>query len=183
MSLLINLGEVPVEGQSIEREVEYSDILLPSDDGKILGSINCAGQIFVLDEKLARFEGTLTGKILRECVRCLTSFEEDLSQDCEIEFRQSPSFSVTDQPSKKIRKGKNTRKHASVVDDETEDEIDMYPIVDNQIDLLPALREHLILASPLQALCYENCAGLCQACGANLNEGICACCAPVTVSS
>ncbi|MCA9453234.1 MAG: DUF177 domain-containing protein, partial [Nitrospira sp.] len=51
------------------------------------------------------------------------------------------------------------------------------------IDLLPAIREQLILATPLQSLCNENCLGLCQVCGSNLNDGICGCCTPVTSSA
>jgi uncharacterized metal-binding protein YceD (DUF177 family) len=45
------------------------------------------------------------------------------------------------------------------------------------------LREYLILATPQHPLCQESCAGLCQVCGVNLNEGVCGCCSPVTASS
>ena len=181
MPLIINLVDIPSEGLPVECEVQSSEIALSSDDGKIIGSLNCTGQLFAADDHLANFQGTLTGKVLRECVRCLMSFGEDVSLPWDAEFRQSKPSSVVSMSSKKMKKG--GRRHDSAVDDEQENEIDTYPITDNQIDLLPGLREHLILATPLQPLCQENCEGLCQVCGANLNEGVCECHSPDTGSS
>lgn len=43
------------------------------------------------------------------------------------------------------------------------------------IDLLPHLREEMLLEQPLQVLCRPKCKGLCAHCGANLNEGSCKC--------
>ncbi len=181
MPLKINLVDIPSEGLPIEYEVKASEIALSSDDGKILGSLNCTGHVFVTDDHLANFQGTLTGKVTRECVRCLMNFEEDVSLPWDAEFSQTNQSSIVPVSSKKMKKG--SRRHDSALDDEHEKEIDTRPIIDNQIDLLPALREHLILAAPLQPLCDETCAGLCQVCGANLNEGVCGCCSPVMVSS
>jgi len=45
----------------------------------------------------------------------------------------------------------------------------------HEVDLGPALREHLILAAPEYPVCDESCRGLCAVCGANLNEGSCNC--------
>jgi len=51
-----------------------------------------------------------------------------------------------------------------------------FPIDHNhELDLSEAVRQHLLLALPLQALCRADCAGLCPRCGAVLNEGPCAC--------
>ncbi len=181
MPLLINLVDIPAEGLPIEYEVQGSEVGLSSDDGKIIGSLNCIGQVFAVDDYLANFQGMLTGKVSRECVRCLMSVEEEVSLSCDAEFRQLNQSSVVPVSSKKMKKG--SRRQGPVNIDDDEREIDTYPIMDNQIDLLPALQEHLILATPFQPLCDENCAGLCQVCGANLNEGVCGCCSPVTPSS
>lgn len=181
MSLLFNLLDIPAEGLQIEHEVLASEVALSSDDGTFNNSLNCVGQIFSTDEHLANFQGTLRGKVIRECVRCLMSFEEDISLFCDAEFRPLPQSFVMPVSSKKNKK--SSRRHDSEIEDEDEHAIDTYPIQDNQIDLLPALQEQLVLATPLQPLCGENCSGLCQVCGANLNEGVCGCCSPVTASS
>lgn len=181
MPLMINLVDIPSEGLPIECAVESSDIDLSAADGKILGSLSCIGHAFSSDDHLANFHGTLTGKVIRECIRCLMNFEEDVSLSLDAEFKQANQSLVVPLSSKKKNKG--SRRHDSAIDDEQENEVDTYPIIDNQIDLLPALREHLILANPVQPLCQESCAGLCQICGANLNEGVCGCCSPVADSS
>lgn len=43
------------------------------------------------------------------------------------------------------------------------------------IDLDPLVREQVLLALPMHAVCSEDCKGLCGTCGQNLNEGQCGC--------
>lgn len=40
---------------------------------------------------------------------------------------------------------------------------------DDQIDLVPAIRQELILRQPIQQLCEPNCPGLCEVCGKRLD--------------
>ena len=57
-----------------------------------------------------------------------------------------------------------------------------FEIVDNQLDLLPMVRELALLDAPEAPLCRPDCAGLCPVCGADLNETTCECVAPVVES-
>jgi uncharacterized protein len=43
------------------------------------------------------------------------------------------------------------------------------------IDLDPLVREQVLLALPMHAVCRDDCKGLCGQCGKNLNEGQCGC--------
>jgi uncharacterized protein len=43
------------------------------------------------------------------------------------------------------------------------------------VDLDELVREQILLALPSRHLCREECKGLCQTCGANLNEKECSC--------
>ena len=43
------------------------------------------------------------------------------------------------------------------------------------LDLTEAIRQYTLLAIPMKPVCYEDCAGLCQKCGQNLNQGSCDC--------
>ena len=56
---------------------------------------------------------------------------------------------------------------------------DAYPIVDDQLDLGPMVREALLLELPLAPLCRPDCQGLCPGCGVDRNHEVCACVAPV----
>ncbi len=181
MSYIINIGDLDAEGLPIEYEVQPSEIDLSTDDGEIAGSLTCLGHIFLIERNLANFQGSLTGKVIRECVRCLTRFEDNISLSLNAQFKESNHTSVEPVSSKRSKKG--GRRKNSEIEEEYENELDIYPIEEDQIDLLPVLREHLILATPLQTLCQESCSGLCQECGSNLNEGVCGCCSPVEPSS
>ncbi len=44
-----------------------------------------------------------------------------------------------------------------------------------KIDLDPIVREQVLLALPMDAVCKEDCKGLCPVCGQNLNERECSC--------
>ncbi|RMH15751.1 MAG: DUF177 domain-containing protein [Gemmatimonadetes bacterium] len=43
------------------------------------------------------------------------------------------------------------------------------------LDVLPALREEILLAVPNYVVCDDGCRGLCGGCGANLNDETCQC--------
>ena len=59
---------------------------------------------------------------------------------------------------------------------EAEDENDEYLLVtDNCIDIGEPIVEETILSIPSILLCSEDCKGLCQKCGKNLNSGNCGC--------
>lgn len=45
----------------------------------------------------------------------------------------------------------------------------------NNLDLLKAIEDAVILSLPMKPLCDENCKGLCPICGKNLNDGECDC--------
>jgi uncharacterized protein len=43
------------------------------------------------------------------------------------------------------------------------------------LDLTEVLRQYVITYQPMKPLCNANCSGLCQQCGANLNQRNCSC--------
>jgi len=92
------------------------------------------------------------------CRRCLTPVTVPVVFDLEEEFRPSIDL-ITGQ---------------AVPMEEGEDEAtrtDAHHI----LDLTEVVRQNLLLALPMSALCSPQCRGLCPACGANLNEGPCGC--------
>ena len=88
-----------------------------------------------------------------ECARCLAPV--------------SDSFSLS------LEKTVATREVLSDVD---EDRLDDYAIIENGfLDMDEQLMEQLEMEFPVRILCKEDCLGLCQRCGKNLNEGKCEC--------
>ncbi len=56
------------------------------------------------------------------------------------------------------------------------DEADVSDFVEDMVvDLSGLVREAIVLATPARIVCREECLGLCQLCGHDLNEGPCGC--------
>ena len=64
----------------------------------------------------------------------------------------------------------------SLLDGLDEDKLDDYVIIeDGFLDIDEQLLAQLEMEFPIRFLCREDCKGLCQRCGKNLNEGKCDC--------
>ncbi len=65
-----------------------------------------------------------------------------------------------------------------VVDEVYQDDVgddDAFQIEGDQIDMAPAVREHVMLELPAAPLCREDCAGICPVCGIDRNRSACEC--------
>lgn len=91
------------------------------------------------------------------CDRCLERFVTRLNSNYKATLKPRPQGSP-----------------GGEVELEREDlETDYYE--GDEIDLTPALQDQLLLAIPPKAVCREECRGLCQRCGQNLNLKTCKC--------
>ena len=61
---------------------------------------------------------------------------------------------------------------SEVCDEEAEG---AYKVINDRINLVPIVEEIITLNTPVSFLCKEDCKGICQKCGADLNEGDCNC--------
>lgn len=93
-------------------------------------------------------QGELESAAALECVRCLTETIVSLDFTLDELFYYPPQSA----PPGENRVGE-----------------------DGMIDLAPLVRELSLLSMPTKVLCREDCLGLCQECGANLNDGDCGC--------
>jgi len=91
--------------------------------------------------------GTIRVSLIGECARCL----DPLTSELEVDIQQLFVY-----PGNEIDA------------DDQDDEIGQ--LVDDYVDLEPALRDAVVLALPLAPVCREDCPGLCPECGARLEE-------------
>lgn len=96
--------------------------------------------------------GHVRGVAALSCRRCLTSTRHPLDEELILFYREG----------------------VSEVEAEAEE---VYPLPPRgqDLDLAPAVREHVLLAVPEFVICEEACRGFCARCGTNLNEGSCDC--------
>ena len=99
----------------------------------------------------------LSTDVKLNCSRCLNSFSHPLKLNFEEEY--FPTIDV-----------------ATGVKLPLPEEAGNFTIDEHHIlDLTEAIRQYSLLAIPMKPLCRGECAGLCQKCGKNLNEGDCDC--------
>jgi uncharacterized protein len=113
--------------------------------------------------------GVLAGTFVRQCVRCLTDYEDSAAIPFTAEYRggQAPMPQASGRVKPPV-----VRSSEDISPDEEED---VYPLAGDRLELSEMLREQIILATPMQPLCREDCRGLCPTCGQNLNERRCNC--------
>lgn len=102
-------------------------------------------------------QGSLKAEIPVDCSRCLMVFDYPLTIKLEDEY-----FPVIDV---------NSGTPLEIPDEPGSFTIDEHHI----LDLREAIRQNALLAIPMKPLCREDCAGLCQVCGKDLNEEQCDC--------
>ena len=163
-SLEISLSDIPSEGLRFSSVVTRMDLDLRAGDPEFHGDLDFSSQIHA-DTKEAWVNGQLQGVLQQECVRCLGLFEKVVAIPISACYR-SEDVSSTKEGSKR-----RNRDEARA----SEEDVDSYPILNCRFNLGEMLREQLILSIPIQALCRQQCQGLCQVCGQNLNQRQCGC--------
>ena len=158
-----HLTEVPDSGLSLACEVQPDELTLGPDDGRARGELSLSVEIAKAGTGLS-VTGVLTGSFLRQCVRCLTEYEDAVSLPFAVEYRheENPARGRPKSPGAEARELP-----------ELEDEV--YLFDGERLELAEMLREQVILTTPMQPLCHEDCQGLCPVCGQNLNERQCGC--------
>lgn len=93
-------------------------------------------------------------KYKTECARCLRPLDETFILD----FEKTVAIAGT------------------LENEDTDEVITEYIIIsENKLNLVPVTTEQLLFEFPSKHLCSENCLGLCQICGHDLNESDCGC--------
>jgi len=95
--------------------------------------------------------GTVSARFRTICVRCLCDFESDVTADVDGFYVEAGD------------------------DADLPEEQEREFIAEERIDLEPAIVQSLVLALPFAPVHAADCKGMCPGCGADLNEGTCAC--------
>ncbi|CCQ92373.1 conserved hypothetical protein [[Clostridium] ultunense Esp] len=103
-------------------------------------------------QRLVKMKGELRFDATLACSRCLKPLRESFTIPIQEYFAQKGDHLTTTLE---------------------EDEINRYS--GDEIDLLPPLKEWVLLSLPPYPLCSPDCKGLCPICGANRNEKECGC--------
>tara|TARA_Y100000590_G_scaffold441818_1_gene569092 strand:- start:355 stop:861 length:507 start_codon:yes stop_codon:yes gene_type:complete len=132
-------------GEKFEHDFTYE---MQSDINRVV-----KGKLFVMKTNYGfNVRANCFTNLKHTCGRCLESFESPL------EFSFSERFSKENHPTSE-----------STMKDDFRIE------VDGNIDVSQAIEQYLIIETPFNTVCSNDCKGLCQQCGANLNQDECSC--------
>jgi DUF177 domain-containing protein len=178
MGLLTPLvADITAEGLSLVGEATAEELGLTEADARLRGPLSVSLDLMQADEMIA-VTGVLEGTVIRECVRCLKEYDDPMAFSLRAAFaREGKEAKAGARQPKAVEPRKGHPASAKVeaqVAEEAEGD-DRYFYQGDHVELAPMLREHVILAAPMQPLCREECAGLCARCGKDLNEGPCQC--------
>ena len=152
-SFVLDLAQLPQGSSQARAEADATEIGLPASGwpGRVAGEFRVERN----GERLT-VRGRVRTVAWLECFRCLRGYE--LALDVPVELFAEHS-------------GTGSRR------DEAELERDDYMMFHNgrKLDLSEQVREALLLELPIAPHCREDCEGLCPRCGADLNDGPCAC--------
>jgi uncharacterized protein len=163
------------EIQELERHpIDFKEEFAPGaielgDEVRQAAVLKSAGRAQLVEERHGkhqiiqdiRLNGDLSTRLELACARCLEPVVLDVQRDFELLYRPQGADAG--------------REELSVT--AAEAEVSYYE--GEGVLLEDVLREQILLAVPLKAICKEDCKGLCPHCGKNLNAGQCSCEEPV----
>jgi uncharacterized protein len=170
----IHIKDVPEQGLILSCVVLPEELALSTDEGRFPGPLFLDVTVHEIEGGLSA-SGVLSGDVIRECVRCLNEYEEPLRISFDAQYRHPSQRrpGTARGSAKHVPEGPSSpRRRAESLDEE---DVDAYELAGERLDLADMLREQIILTSPMQPLCREDCLGLCPTCGRNRNEGFCNC--------
>lgn len=150
--LAINLRDLHQDRLQWDENVTDPAGVWPDIDARFTRPVRLSAEAQATPRGDVRVAGHLEAAVQVPCRRCLTEVEERLEIPLDLWFRREAS------------------------DLEAEEQA-VFALASDapELDLVPALREELLLAIPTYPLCAEDCAGLCPRCGARRAEQECNC--------
>jgi uncharacterized protein len=166
------IADIAAAGLSLSGEVTAEELGLSEADAVVRAPLAVTMDLAKADD-LISVTGVVEGTIVRQCVRCLKEYEDPLAFS--IRAAYAPEAKTAERRPKRVDPRKTRLVKVEVGEESEEDLDDQYHYQGDHVELAPMVREHVILAAPMQPLCKEDCAGLCASCGKDLNEGPCLC--------
>ncbi len=155
--LWIDIEDIGDEGLNVDFVKNPSYFDFRDRDFKIVKdvAINCT--LTRCDEVIYLNGQTFTSVELT-CSRCLDNFTDEISTEFSVEYLPEKGESSDKEKLELIESDLNISYYAG-----------------DKIDILPTVRDQILLSISIKPLCKENCLGLCPHCGQNLNIIKCNC--------
>ena len=162
--MIIRVEDIPAQGKQ-ESFLEEEGPLNERLGGETTNSgLHFSGPIQVrLDlsrtGRIVLVKSRVEARVRCTCARCLDPFALNLSSEFKMSLRPRPDPGLA--PPEGIELSREDL------------ETDFYE--GEEVDLSPLIQDQVLLTLPPKVICREDCRGLCQRCGKNLNREACQC--------
>lgn len=132
--------------KEINQHFKMDSFYFEGDEIRFASDVTIEGEV-VTEKDLIILQANVKAKLNLTCSRCLETFIYPIDIDIEERFTNDKTIS--------------------------NDEVLF--VEGDVIDITEITQNAIISSLPIQRLCKEDCKGLCQKCGTNLNYGTCTC--------
>ncbi|MGI8732227.1 MAG: YceD family protein [Pyrinomonadaceae bacterium] len=154
--MLVELGSLERQGGRFAHNYQPDELTLDDERVNLAAPPKIAGQIRRSGARLT-VEGEIEAEIRLECDRCLKPMQMPISSVFKIDYVTPAVY------------------HAEPAAELLEEDLALSVFDGEVIDVDEIVREQLLLTLPTQALCSDDCKGLCSSCGADRNLTQCNC--------
>ena len=154
--MIIELSSLDDNPRPVDLTIAGEEIDLDVEGAKVVGQVTARGEVA---KRIAQTDirGHIDATTVMDCVRCLQPVERPVSVDFEVAYVDPEHFAAD--------------KEKEVAADDLETDV----LESDTLDLKDVVREQILLDLPIQVFCSEDCKGLCEKCGGNLNLVTCNC--------
>jgi uncharacterized protein len=171
----ISLKDIPSEGIAIQANgtMDWVKAVIAKaahptahGEGLSIRDLEFDGNVQKLSEG-AFLRGGLAMTLNTSCDRCAESFAQQVRDDeVTCMLRQIEAGSG--------KRPRRTDHEGAKSESDTDDDLAVHWFKGPSFDIGDVILEYVVLAAPLRHLCRTDCKGICQVCGENLNESLCA---------
>jgi uncharacterized protein len=154
----IDLKDLAHEKLSFSSRFEPGVINLGSENVRQIGNLDWSASAERAGAEI-RISGKLDTTVELACSRCLDSARLQVSKPFDLFFRERDDAMFDED--EEVELHENDTRTAF--------------FTGTKLAIADILREQILLAVPMKALCKIDCKGLCPTCGTNLNSGSCGC--------
>ncbi len=154
--MIIDIGKIEDSVMPFRFSAEGSELDIDTPGFRLIGPTAVVGEVA---KHIGRIEvsGNIIGEAEVDCTRCLQPIRRTLNVDFDVDYLTDTALGSD---------GEVELQEADLGTDE---------LADNKLDLIRLTREQILLSLPEQEFCKDDCKGLCEKCGANLNLIDCSC--------
>ncbi|MEO7672525.1 MAG: DUF177 domain-containing protein [Pyrinomonadaceae bacterium] len=154
--MIVDLAKLEGSNNKFEFSISAGDLDLETDTVSLKSDIAVFGEITKTIPK-TELSGNVSVVTEIDCTRCLTPIEVPLAFSFEAGY--VPSEVLLQESEAELGN----------------EDLDVDALDADQLDMREVVREQILLNLPDQIFCREDCKGLCQKCGGNLNLIDCSC--------